>query len=119
MTGDEFRARLAALGLSQSGMARLMVRLGDKRMEKNVVRSIQRMVASDSRVSSEMAALLGVLGRSPDLVQELGRPWHPVGRRAAVWSGPGTRPPKPTALPGGNSSAPPATRSRDCVNTEQ
>jgi hypothetical protein len=87
MTGDEFRSRLTALGLSQSNMARLMIRLGDQRMEKNVVRSIQRMVAGDSRVSAEMAALVGMLDRSPDLVRELGRPWDAMERRANVAAG--------------------------------
>ncbi len=58
---SEFRARIAALGLTQSGLARRMKQLGDDRDEKNILRSIQRMVAGDARVSGEMRALLGVL----------------------------------------------------------
>ncbi len=58
---SEFRARIAALGLTQSGLARRMKQLGDDRDEKNILRSIQRMVAGDARVSGEMRALLGLL----------------------------------------------------------
>jgi hypothetical protein len=58
---SELRARIAQLGLTQSGMARLMKQLGDDRDEKNILRSIQRMIAGDARVSGEMRALLGLL----------------------------------------------------------
>ena len=57
----ELRARIAALGLNQSSMARCMKELGDDRDEKNILRSIQRMVAGDARVSGEMRALLGLM----------------------------------------------------------
>ncbi|WP_428485923.1 hypothetical protein [Rhodopila sp.] len=58
---SEFRARIAGLGLTQSSLARRMKELGDDRDEKNILRSIQRMVAGDARVSGEMRALLGLL----------------------------------------------------------
>ncbi len=60
----EFRARIASLGLTQSGLARRMKELGDDRDEKNILRSIQRMVAGDARVSGEMRALLGLIEQS-------------------------------------------------------
>ena len=63
---SEFRARIAALGLTQSSLARRMKQLGDDRDEKNILRSIQRMVAGDARVSGEMRALLGLLAESRD-----------------------------------------------------
>lgn len=59
-----FRETLAGLGLSQTGLARLMIEMGDNRSEKNIVRSIQRMVAGDARVSGEMRALLGFIQRA-------------------------------------------------------
>lgn len=58
---SEMRARIAALGLTQTGLARRMKELGDDRIEKNIVRSIQRMVAGDVPVSGPMLALLGLL----------------------------------------------------------
>jgi hypothetical protein len=61
---SELRARIAQLGLTQSGLARRMKQLGDDRDEKNILRSIQRMVAGDARVSGEMRALLGLLEQS-------------------------------------------------------
>jgi hypothetical protein len=61
---SEFRARIASLGLTQSGLARRMKELGDDRDEKNILRSIQRMVSGDARVSGEMRALLGLLERT-------------------------------------------------------
>lgn len=60
---SEFRAKIASLGMTQSGLARRMKELGDDRDEKNILRSIQRMVAGDARVSGEMRALLGLLER--------------------------------------------------------
>jgi hypothetical protein len=57
----EFRARIARLGMTQTSFASLMKRLGDDRNEKNILRSIQRMVAGDNRVSGEMKVLLGLL----------------------------------------------------------
>jgi hypothetical protein len=38
-----------------------MKELGDDREFKNILRSIQRMVAGDARVSGEMRALLGLM----------------------------------------------------------
>ena len=58
---SELRARIAGLGLTQTGLARRMKELGDDRDEKNILRSIQRMVAGSARVSGEMRALLGLM----------------------------------------------------------
>ncbi len=58
---SELRGRIAKLGLTQSGLARRMKELGDDRDTKNILRSIQRMVGGDARVSGEMRALLGLL----------------------------------------------------------
>ena len=59
-----FRSALADFNLSQSGFAKLMKELGDDRDEKNILRSIQRMVAGDARVSGEVRALLGAINRT-------------------------------------------------------
>ena len=61
----DLRAKLAELGLSQTALARRMIELGDDRTEKNILRSIQRMVAGDARVSGEMRALLGLMVQYP------------------------------------------------------
>lgn len=60
---SEIRARIAALGMTQSSLARAMKELGDDRDVKNILRSIQRMVSGDARVSGEMRALLGLMER--------------------------------------------------------
>ena len=62
--GEMLRSALADFGLSQSAFAKLMKDLGDDRDEKNILRSIQRMVAGDARVSGEVRALLGTLPRT-------------------------------------------------------
>jgi hypothetical protein len=62
--GDMLRQALADFGLSQSGFAKLMKELGDDRDEKNILRSIQRMIAGDARVSGEVRALLGAISRT-------------------------------------------------------
>lgn len=61
MTPGEFRAALAGLGLSQSGLAREMRRLGDPRSPETILRSVQR--AAERGTSGEMDALLGALLR--------------------------------------------------------
>jgi hypothetical protein len=58
---SELRAKLAALGLTQTGLARRMKELGDDRDEKNILRSVQRMVSGDVRYSGEMRALIGLM----------------------------------------------------------
>ncbi len=69
---SDLRDRISQLGMTQAGFARLMQSLGDHRNEKNILRSIQRMVSGDNRVSGEMRALLGLLeaqrmnGHGPD-----------------------------------------------------
>ena len=59
----DLRAKIATLGFSQTGLARRMIELGDDRTEKNIVRSIQRMIAGDARVSGEMRAMLGLMAK--------------------------------------------------------
>ena len=61
--GQDMRQLLAELKLSQSELARVMKDLGDDRDEKNILRSIQRMIAGDARVSGEMRAFLGAMKR--------------------------------------------------------
>jgi hypothetical protein len=56
-----FRAELAEIGETQSGLARLMKRCGDDREQGNILRSIQRMAAGDARISGEMRVLLHFL----------------------------------------------------------
>ncbi len=58
---SDLRDRISQLGMTQAGFARLMQSLGDHRNEKNILRSIQRMVSGDNRVSGEMRALIGLL----------------------------------------------------------
>jgi hypothetical protein len=58
---SELRARIAHLGLSQSGLARRMKQLDDDQDERNIPRSIQRMIAGDARISCEMRALIGLM----------------------------------------------------------
>jgi hypothetical protein len=69
---SDLRARIAALGMTQSSLARRMKELGDDRDEKNILRSIQRMVAGDARVSGEMRALLGLLERTAPVSRDTG-----------------------------------------------
>lgn len=57
----DLRAALADLELSQSGFARRMKELGDDRPHKGILRTIQRMVAGDVRVSGEIRALIGLM----------------------------------------------------------
>ena len=56
-----FRAKLAALGISQSALARLMLEHGDDRQKATILRSLSRMASGEARVSGEMRALLGTL----------------------------------------------------------
>jgi len=56
-----FREKLAALGISQSGLARLMLERGDDRQMATILRSLGRMASGEARVSGEMRALLGTL----------------------------------------------------------
>jgi hypothetical protein len=58
---SELRARIARLGMTQSGLARRMKQLGDPREEKNILRSIQRQISGNARFSGEMRALIGLL----------------------------------------------------------
>jgi hypothetical protein len=64
-----FRDKLAALGMGQSALARLMLERGDDRQMATILRSLSRMASGDARVSGEMRALLGVL-------EEMGRNAH-------------------------------------------
>ena len=59
-----FRARLAEVGQTQSGLSRLMKNCGDDRERKAILRSIQRMAPGRARVSGEMRVLLHFLAKS-------------------------------------------------------
>ena len=59
-----FRTQLLELGFTQGAFARFMVRRGDTRPKRNVLRSIQRMCAGQARVPREMCVLLGLMLRS-------------------------------------------------------
>ena len=59
-----FRDKLAALGISQSALARLMLEHGDDRQKATILRSLSRMASGEARVSGEMRALLGTLDRT-------------------------------------------------------
>ena len=56
-----FRDKMAALKLSRSDLACLMIDHGDDRLPKTIMRNFQRMANGDARVSGEMRALLGLL----------------------------------------------------------
>jgi hypothetical protein len=56
-----FREKLAALEISQSGLARLMLERGDDRQMATILRSLGRMASGEARVSGEMRALPGTL----------------------------------------------------------
>jgi hypothetical protein len=56
-----FRAKLDALEMSQSSLARLMLARGDDRQMTTILRSLSRMASGEARVSGEMRALLGTL----------------------------------------------------------
>lgn len=62
--GEWLRGQIAKLGHNQSSFARLLKVLGDDRDLKNILRSIQRMIAGDARVSGEMRALIGALHKA-------------------------------------------------------
>ena len=83
-TPADFLAALAHMGFSQSSFARFLKDMGDDRTELTILRSIQRMVSGDHRISGEMRALIGVLqqaGGAPGVVTPRLRR-SPVARRA-------------------------------------
>lgn len=57
----DFRNRLDALSLSQSGLAVRLRDLGDDRSVETILRSIQRMATAEARVSGEMRVILRLL----------------------------------------------------------
>jgi hypothetical protein len=99
-----FRAQLEELGFTQGAFARFMVRRGDTRTERNVLRSIQRMCAGKARVPGEMRVLLGLMLRSKR--RSMARVARQRDEREAPWndlSEPRSEPRNPDARP-----APPA-----------
>jgi hypothetical protein len=54
-------AKIAALGMTQSGLARRMKELGDDRNEKRILRSVQDMACGRAPFSGAMRALLGLM----------------------------------------------------------
>ncbi len=59
----DFRSKLLTLFETQYGLAKRMSELGDRRPFQTILRSVQRMLAGDSRVSGEMQAIMGLLIR--------------------------------------------------------
>jgi hypothetical protein len=59
-----FCAALAELGQTKNGFAAWLMRHGDGRGERTILRSIQRMSAGDARVSGEMRVILTMLLQS-------------------------------------------------------
>jgi hypothetical protein len=64
MTADQFRAALAGMNLSQSALARRLIDLGAEGEFRAVLRTVQRMASGHSKVSNEMAALIGLMERT-------------------------------------------------------
>ena len=60
-TPQDFRDALAKLGLSQTGFAREMARLGDPRPPNTLLRAIQRTATGENKVSGEMHVVLGLM----------------------------------------------------------
>jgi hypothetical protein len=69
MNHQRFRAKIAELGFTQIGLARRMKELGDDRTENSILRSIQRMITGDARVSGEMKALVGLLAEKQGIAE--------------------------------------------------
>jgi hypothetical protein len=57
-----FRERLAALGYTQSSLAREMAQMGDPRDLKVILRGISRIATGDVAPSGEMRVILHLLG---------------------------------------------------------
>jgi hypothetical protein len=67
----EFRHRLDALSLSQSGLAVRLRDLGDDRSVETILRSIQRMATGEARVSGEMKVIIRLLEQNEYRVSRL------------------------------------------------
>ncbi len=61
MNADTFRAELSALGLSQSGLARLMRELGDPRSHPTLLRSVSNWCRGVVAVPGEMWVVIRLL----------------------------------------------------------
>lgn len=61
MDAAEFRAALGRLGLSQSGLARLMRELGDPRSEPTILRSVANWCRGVYAVPGEMWVVIRLL----------------------------------------------------------
>ena len=59
----EFRAAIARLGLSQSGLARKMRELGDPRSMSTILRSIANWCRGETGVPGEMWVVITLLER--------------------------------------------------------
>jgi hypothetical protein len=75
---EAMRTRIGGLSLNQSSFAGLLSALGDKREPKAILRSVQRMANSDSRVSGEMWVILKLLERDIARARRLAEaiPWE-------------------------------------------
>jgi hypothetical protein len=78
---DSFRTAIEDLTLNQSSLADTLSTLGDRREFKTILRSIQRMVNGEARVSGEMQAIVTLLGRERSRALRLvqSTEWKPYG----------------------------------------
>jgi len=79
MTDQEYCARLAAWGFSQSAFARRLIALGDPRSFPTVLRSVSNQATGAVGVSAEMTVILTLMERYPAIrgvpeVRAAGRP---------------------------------------------
>jgi hypothetical protein len=63
----EFRAELAALGLSQTALARRMRDLGDPRSHLTILRSVSNWCRGAVAVPGEMWVVIRLLAERPDV----------------------------------------------------
>jgi hypothetical protein len=63
LEAGDLRASIESMEMNQSGFADLLNELGDHREFKTVLRSIQRMVSADAKVSGEMHVIITLLRR--------------------------------------------------------
>lgn len=59
-----FREFLTEMGESHSGFAHTLIRLGDHRPKATIVRSIERLVAGEHKLSGEMRVIMTVFRNS-------------------------------------------------------
>ena len=60
----EFRAFLAEVGQTQSGLVRTLRRLGDHRAKNTIARHVQRLATGEARISGEMRVIMTIMRNS-------------------------------------------------------